>query len=215
MAERTLPSEKPWVPVPLMVCLICFGCGESAQESVSRAAVQVDIRTDTTGWPSTFGFGRPASPERIAAWDIDVRPDGEGLPPGSGTVAQGESLYAQQCAACHGATGIEGPNNRLVGRVPDDGFPFGESLETWENKTIGGYWPYATTLWDYTYRAMPQNAPGSLTPDEVYALTAFLLHRNEIIPEDAIVNAETLPRVEMPARERFITDDRLRYLEVH
>ncbi|HMB92185.1 MAG TPA: cytochrome c [Rhodothermales bacterium] len=159
-------------------------------------------------------MGRPANPERIAAWDIDVRPDGEGLPQGSGSVAEGQVIYTQKCAACHGTTGTEGPNDRLVGRVPNDGFPFWENWETWENKTIGSYWPYATTLWDYINRSMPQNAPGSLTADEVYALTAFLLHRNEIIPEDAVMNAETLPRIEMPARERFIVDDRLRYQEV-
>lgn len=176
--------------------------------------MQIGVRTDTTGWPSAFGFGRPASAERIAAWDIDVRPDGEGLPPGSGSVAEGEIVYAQKCAACHGATGTEGPNDRLVGRVPYDGFPFWKNWETRDNKTIGSYWPYATTLWDYINRAMPQNAPGSLTADEVYALTAFLLHRNEILPQEAVMNAETLPRVEMPARKRFITDDRMDYQEV-
>jgi cytochrome c len=207
------------LPICLGIFFFCSGCEQPRQERVDQAGIQSAkiqsrVGTDTTGWPASFGFGHPASPERIAAWDIDIRPDGAGLPPGQGTVADGEAVYAQQCAACHGATGTEGPDSRLVARVPDDGFPFGESWETWKDKTIGSYWPYATTLWDYIHRAMPQHAPGSLTPDEVYALTAFLLHRNEIIPEDAVMNAETLPRIEMPARARFVVDDRLGYQEV-
>lgn len=209
-----LRAKRAWLPVSLVVCFVCSGCGEPSQATAENAAMQVTVPADTADWPASFGFGRPASPERIAAWDIDVRPDGEGLPPGNGTVAEGEAIYARKCASCHGATGTEGPDARLVGRVPDDGFPFGENWEQWDNKTIGSYWPYATTLWDYIHRAMPQTAPGSLTPDEVYALTAFLLHLNEIIPEDAVMNAESLPRVEMPARERFIVDDRLDYQKV-
>ena len=216
MIKKTLHPAESWL-FALTICLVCTACSEPGQETIAPARAQFGARADTAhaDWPSSFGFGRPAGPVRIAAGDIDVRPDGKGLPPGSGTVAEGAAVYTQKCAACHGATGTEGPNDRLVGRVSNDGFPFGESLKTWDNKTIGGYWPFATTLYDYIYRAMPQNAPGSLTPNEVYALTAFLLHRNEIISEDGVMSAETLPRVEMPASDRFISDDRLDYQEVH
>ncbi len=165
-------------------------------------------------WPGSFGIGRGATAEDIQAWDIDVMPDGTGLPPGHGTVARGATIYAAKCASCHGATGKEGPNDRLIGREPTEGFPFGRDLELLGQRTIGNYWPYATTVFDYIRRAMPQNAPGSLTADEVYSLTAFLLHKNEIIPGDAVMNAETLPQVVMPARERFVLDNRRGGVEI-
>jgi cytochrome c len=155
--------------------------------------------TDTA--PVVYGFGTPATTEEIAAWDIDVMPDGEGLPAGSGTVAEGAELYAVQCAACHGFNGEGGLNDRLVMHSP--------------NETVGNYWPYATTVFDYIRRSMPYNLPGSLEDDEVYALTAHLLYLNNIIPEDAEMNAETLPKVEMPARGKFVVDDRQNYQEVH
>ena len=150
--------------------------------------------------PRRFGFGREASPERVAMWDIDVRPDGTGLPPGSGTVAEGREIYMVQCVACHGPTGTEGPNDRLVGTEEWDLYPTG--------RAIGNYWPYATTLYDYIRKAMPQLTPGVLSDDEVYAVIAYLLYLNELVPEDAVMNAETLPEVEMPARDRFVVDDR-------
>src|SRR5437667_12385282 len=133
-------------------------------------------------------------------------PDGTGLPPGSGTAPQGAAIYAHKCAACHGPTGTEGPSERLVGRDPRQGFPFGSDPRL--VRTIGNYWPYATTLYDYVHRAMPLNAPGSLTPDEVYGLVAYLLWRNEIIEERAVIDGRTLPGVVMPARDRFVVDDR-------
>jgi len=158
--------------------------------------------------PATFGFGRPATTDEIKAWDIDVRPDGAGLPPGSGTAAQGAVVYAVRCAMCHGKTGTEAPwpYPRLVGREPRQGFAFGRDPRL--VKTVGNYWPYATTLYDYINRAMPLPAPGSLKPDEVYGLVAFLLWRNEIIAGTAVMNAETLPRVVMPAHDRFVPDNR-------
>ena len=164
--------------------------------------------------PERFGFGRPANDAEIAAWDIDVRPDGAGLPDGSGSVGDGERIYAAQCAVCHGATGVEGPNDRLVA-YPDEPFPAGDDPASWSSRTIGNYWPYATTLFDYIRRSMPQNLPGSLADDEVYALTAWLLWRNNIIPGDAVLDAESLAKIEMPARDRFVIDDRLDYQEVH
>lgn len=156
--------------------------------------------------PPLFGFGRPATADEIKAWDIAIGPDGAGLPAGSGTKAQGAVVYKEKCASCHGATGTEGPFERLVGRDPRQSFPFGRDPSL--TRTIGNYWPYATTLYDYINRAMPLNAPGSLKPDDVYGLVAFLLWRNEIIADSAVMNAETLPRTRMPARDRFVIDNR-------
>ncbi len=155
---------------------------------------------------SGFGFGREPTEEEIKALDIDVMPDGTGLPPGEGTVEKGRELYYQLCAACHGVTGTEGPNDVLVGREPREGFPFGR--EPGLRKTIGNYWPYATTIYDYTYRAMPFDEPGSLEPDEVYSLVAFILHMNELIEEDVVIDKNSLPEVAMPARDRFVPDNR-------
>lgn len=150
--------------------------------------------------PERFGFGAPASQARIAAWDIDVKPDGEGLPPGRGSVAEGERVYRTYCIACHGATGTEGPNDRLVSTEPWEQWP--------RERAVGNYWPYATTLFDYVGKAMPQMSPGILTADQTYAVIAYILHLNGIVPADAVMSAETLPAVEMPARERFVPDDR-------
>jgi S-disulfanyl-L-cysteine oxidoreductase SoxD len=156
---------------------------------------------DSTGWPSTFGFGRMASPKEIDSLNIDVAPDGEGLPPGSGTVIEGSNLYAQRCAACHGKRGKEGPYDKLVASTEADSPIRGDT-------TIGNYWPYATTLYDYIHRAMPYGSPGTLTPGEVYSLTAFLLFKNHIIDSTIIIDSKNLPQIIMPARELFFVDDR-------
>ncbi len=152
------------------------------------------------GAPEHFGFGSPASGERIALWDIDVKPDGEGLPPGSGSVADGRQLYETGCMQCHGATGTEGPNDRLVADGDWGPWPPG--------RVFGAYWPYATTFFDYTRRAMPQATPGSLADDEVYAITAYVLYLNGLLPEDAVLDSASLAAIEMPARDRFVPDDR-------
>lgn len=178
--------------------LVLAGCGPGGDAAGSGAA-EAEL-------PDRFGFGTPADEARIAAWDIDVRPDGEGLPAGEGSVAEGAVVYAARCAACHGPTGVEGPNNRLVSTAAWDDFP--------TEVAVGNYWPYATTLYDYTRRAMPQDAPGSLTADQTYAVIAWVLNQNRIVPADAVMNAATLPAVEMPARERFVVDDRLESDEV-
>jgi len=148
-----------------------------------------------------YGFGKPATEAERAAWNIDVAPTGEGLPPGRGTAEEGAKVYAAKCAACHGPTGTEGPMPRLVG---------GQGTLTTEHpvKTIGSYWPYATTLYDYIYRAMPYSAPQSLTPDEVYAVVAWLLAQNGIIPPNTVMDAHTLPTVRMPNRDGFVPDPR-------
>jgi len=156
--------------------------------------------------PATLGIGRAATPAEIAAWDIDVGPDGAGLPPGKGTAADGAPIFAARCASCHGKTGKEGPNDVLVGRLKGDAFPFAQDART--PKTIGSYWPYATTVFDYVRRAMPPDAPGTLKDDEVYALVAFLLVQNELVPADAVIDAAALPKVKMPARDHFVPDKR-------
>jgi S-disulfanyl-L-cysteine oxidoreductase SoxD len=147
------------------------------------------------GYHGPFGFGSVPSEAEIKAKDIAVGPDGEGLPPGRGTVAAGEQVYKAKCVACHGPTGTEGPMDKLVG----------EKLPV---KTIGSFWPYATTVFDYIRRAQPYDKPGSLTDEEVYALTAWLLFRNNIIPVDQVIDADTLPKVKMPNRDGFVPDPR-------
>jgi len=159
------------------------------------------------GSPERFGLGTAAGAGRIAPWDRDVRPDGTGLPPGSGRAADGERVWIAKCSACHGPTGTEGPNDRLVGREPREGFPFGAEPRAGP-RTVGNYWPYATTLFDYITRAMPQNVPGSLTADETYAVIAWILARNEIVADDVVMDASTLAAVRMPAAGRFVPDDR-------
>lgn len=153
-----------------------------------------------------FGFGEPASPKRIAAWDMDIGPEGEGLPPGRGSAERGRTLYRLQCVQCHGATGEGSRFEALAGRVPADAFPFAEDRR-WPI-TVGSYWPYATTLFDYIRRAMPQAAPGTLPADDVYALTAYILELNGLLGRGDSLDAETLPRIVMPARDRFVRDDR-------
>ncbi len=145
----------------------------------------------------TPNLGRPATPAQIAGWDISIAPDGAGLPPGRGTAASGAAVYERKCQACHGAKGAGQPNDRLVGGQ-------GTLASKTPVRTIGSYWPYATTVFDYTRRAMPYLQPQSLTNDEVYAVTAYLLHLNGIIGESDEMNAQTLPKVPMPNRDNFI-----------
>jgi cytochrome c len=171
--------------------------------SVAAAASQQNVPTPP---PASFGIGRAATTEEIAARDIDIGPDGAGLPPGRGRVAEGAALYAARCASCHGKTGTEGPNDVLVGRIDGGGFPFSKDPKV--PRTIGNYWPYATTVFDYIRRAMPPNAPGSLTDNEVYALVAHLLAWNGLAAPDAVMDAQSLPKVRMPARDRFVPDAR-------
>src|SRR5215470_5118830 len=142
-------------------------------------------------------LGRPATSAEIAAWDISVAPDGGGLPAGSGTAVRGAVIYAQQCQACHGEKGAGQPNDPLVGG-------HGTLASPRPVRTIGSYWPYATTVFDYIRRAMPYPQPHSLTNDAVYAVTAYLLYLNGVIAEDDVINAQTLPLVKMPNRDNFI-----------
>ena len=143
-------------------------------------------------------LGRPATPEEIATWDISIGPDGAGLPPGSGTPKQGEEVYMANCLACHGEQGSGKPNDQLVGGI---GSLAGDQPPV---KTVGNFWPYATTLFDYVRRAMPLNVSKSLSNDEVYAVAAYILRLNGIIGDSDTMNAQTLPQVKMPNRDGFI-----------
>lgn len=150
----------------------------------------------TPAMAQTPQFGQPIAPADIAPWDISIGPDGVGLPPGRGTVAQGSAVYAAKCQACHGEKGAGRPNDRLVGGsiAPDKPVV----------KTVGSYWPYATTLFDYIRRAMPFQESQSLTSDEVYAVSAYILNLNGIIGENDAMDAQSLPKVNMPNRNGFI-----------
>jgi mono/diheme cytochrome c family protein len=154
-----------------------------------------------------YGLGHTPGVAQLAAINIDVDPTGRGLPPGQGTSAEGAVLYAQQCAGCHGARG-EGvrPAPKLIGRTPAAGYAFANDAKA--DRTIGNYWPYATTVYDYVKRAMPLTSPGSLTANQTYSLVAFLLSENGVIPATATMNAQTLPAVTMPARAFFVKDNR-------
>ena len=181
---------------------VMSACTTQGGDAGTRATVGAATRA-----PDVYAVGREATAQEIAAWDLDVNAKGEGLPPGEGTVAQGAVVFAKSCASCHGPKG-EGipPNARLVGRSPGESFPF--ATDTKAVKTIGSYWPYATTLFDYIRRAMPQNALGTLSANETYAVIAWLLHENAVVAENAVMNATTLPAVKMPSRNRFVVDNR-------
>jgi mono/diheme cytochrome c family protein len=143
-------------------------------------------------------LGREVKPEEIAAWDMSIPPDGSGLPAGGGTAVEGAAVYNANCASCHGANGTGGPADPLVGGI-------GTLASKKPVKSVGSYWPYATTLFDYIRRAMPFNAPWSLSNDEVYAVSAYLLSLNGIIDQKARMDAKTLPQVKMPNRDGFVS----------
>lgn len=198
----------------LLPVVLLAGCGapdagdpSAADADVADSAWSLDDRT-AGPLPESFGLGRPATDSEIAAVDIDVMPDGHGLPEGSGSATEGATIYAAQCAICHGEN-LEGtPLAAALMSAPGDTlFPDGEVTPV--PKTIGNYWPYATTLFDYIRRAMPFDRPGSMSDEEVYAVTAYLLARNGLVAEDTTLDAASLAAVRMPARDRFVTDDRL------
>ncbi|MGE0310762.1 MAG: c-type cytochrome [Lautropia sp.] len=152
------------------------------------------------GGDGRFGIGRAPTPQEIQGWDIAIGPDGGNLPPGSGTVAQGRALFSAKCVSCHGADGEGKPADRLVGGK-------GTLASPSPVKSIGSFWPYATTIFDYVRRAMPHDKPQSLSGDEVYALTAFLLNRNGIVGDDARLDAASLVGVKMPNHGGFDRGD--------
>jgi S-disulfanyl-L-cysteine oxidoreductase SoxD len=148
-----------------------------------------------------YGFGQPATAAEISSWDIDVAPDGRNLPRGQGTFARGRDLYASRCAACHGPKGEGGLGDKLAGGA-------GSLATATPVKTIGSYWPYATTLFDYIRRAMPLDSPQSLSNDDVYAVSGYLLYLNGLVPEGTTVDAQVLMSVKMPNRDGFVDDPR-------
>ncbi|MGY8666480.1 cytochrome c [Bradyrhizobium sp. UFLA05-109] len=150
---------------------------------------------------SPYGIGRPALPAEIAGWNIDIGRDGSNLPEGRGTVSRGGEVFAQQCASCHGDKGEGGLGDRLVGGQGTIG-------TARPIRTVGSYWPYATTLFDYIRRAMPQNAPQSLSNDDVYAVSAYILSLNGLVGADATLDAKSLAAIKMPNRDKFVGDAR-------
>ena len=199
-AEPSIPTATPADAAPGL-----------AHDPNSMPEVHVRVnRTQAQGsmnhLPPRFGLGSEVDSERIAEWDIDVMPDGTGLPDGSGSVAQGATIYRQQCESCHGIEARGGRYEALAGREPREGFPFSEDPGL--RYTVGNYWPYATTLFDYIRRAMPQAIPGSLSAEQTYSLVAYLLYLNELVARDATLDRESLMQVVMPARDRFVVDDR-------
>jgi mono/diheme cytochrome c family protein len=151
--------------------------------------------------PPSLGLGHTPTAEHLKAIDIDITPDGKGLPPGSSTAAAGKDVYTRRCETCHGPTGKEGPQDVLVGGK-------GSLATAKPQKTIGSYWPYATTLWDYIRRAMPFDHPGTLTAEEIYGTTSYLLFLNGVVAESEVVDQTTLPKVQMPNRHGFTADPR-------
>ena len=181
----------------LAVALV-FAWSATIWSARALAERQVDAQS------ASFGVGRAPTSAELHEIDIDVLPDGRGLPAGSSTAATGKDVYARRCVTCHGPTGVEGPQDILVGgRGSLASASGGRPL-----KTVGSYWPYATTLWDYVRRAMPFDHPGTLTSDEVYGATAYVLFLNGIVAEQDVMNETTLPRVKMPNRDSFGPDPR-------
>jgi cytochrome c len=150
---------------------------------------------------AVYGIGRTATPAEIAGWNIDIDRDGHNLPPGSGGVSRGHEVFDQQCTSCHGAKGEGGLGDRLVGGQ-------GTVATSKPVRTVGSFWPYAPTLFDYIRRAMPLNAPQSLDNDDVYAVSAYILNLNGLLPADATLDARTLGAIKMPNRNMFVSDPR-------
>ena len=172
-------------------------CPITAKTSASIIAwAALFFVTSVTAAPEGPRLGRPLTHEEVLSQSINVFPDGQGLPRGKGTATEGKALYDSQCASCHGLKGSGGSAEELQGRSPLAG--------DHPDKTVGNYWPYATTLFDFIQRAMPLNAPRSLSDDQVYALTAYLLTINGIIDETKELNAKSLPEIKMPNREGFV-----------
>ncbi|BFG79705.1 cytochrome c [Paraburkholderia terrae] len=180
-----------------LLCASLAACSTSltASNDGQRPALNVELRK------SADAIGTAVSDADIAAWDIDVAPDGRGLPAGSGDVAMGGKIFAAKCAACHGAKGEGLIGDQLIGGR-------GTLASANPKRTVGSYWPYATTLFDYIRRAMPYNAPQSLSADEVYAVSAWILNQNGIVPDDVRLDAHSLASVRMPNRDGFVADPR-------
>lgn len=172
-------------------CSSSFDATRDAQSTAAQARWHLSVDA----------IGKPITETYLSAWNIEVAPDGHGLPNGSGDVATGGRIFAAKCAACHGAKGEGLIGDQLIGGA-------GTLASATPRRTVGSYWPYATTLFDYIRRAMPYNAPQSLSADEVYALSAWILNRNGIVPDDAHLDAHSLAAIRMPNRDGFVPDPR-------
>lgn len=164
-------------------------------------AVVLCVAASTARAQSRYGIGRAATAAEIAGWNIDIGRDGSNLPKGSGSVGHGREVFAQQCASCHGDNGEGGLGDRLVGGQ-------GTIATAKPIRTVGSFWPYAPTLFDYIRRAMPQNAPQSLSDEDVYAVSAYVLNLNGLIDADATLDAKSLAAIKMPNRDKFVGDAR-------
>jgi len=202
---RIAPVVLVWLAVGVAAC--GRGAGD-ATVVVSTAMADSAYPAPPALRAGHYALGRAPTRAEIAAWNTDIGPEGTELPPGKGSARDGEAIYRTQCAACHGMQG-EGlaVYPALIGRDPrGEGFDFASDPSI--PRTIGNYWPHATTLYDYIRRAMPLFTPGSLSADETYAVTAYLLAANRVIPDSAVLDAAALRAVQMPARDRFVPDDR-------
>src|ERR1700761_5830191 len=170
---------------------------ESLAAPLLAAALAVTAHAES----GKFGLGRVPADKEISGWNIDIGRDGQGLPPGSGSVQEGRALFAEKCAACHGEKGEGGVGDKLVGGQ-------GTLASTKPVKTVGSFWPYAPTLFDYIRRAMPMNAPQSLSDDDVYAVSGYVLHLNGLVPDGAVLDARSLAAIRMPNRDGFVPDPR-------
>lgn len=173
--------------------LACLACALPAMGALAAGPAGSELHR--------YGLGEPATPQQIAGWNIDVAPDGKNLPSGSGTVLQGKKIFDSSCAACHGAKGEGGMGDRLQGGQ-------GTLTAAKPIKTVGSYWPYATTLYDYIRRAMPLDAPQSLSDSQVYAVTGYVLYLNSLTAEDSTLDAASLMAIKMPNRDGFVSDPR-------
>jgi len=178
------------------------GCGEKLSSTEQKQSAPNVEKSAEHAIQERYDIGQAATKEQIAGWDIDVRPDGMGLPEGEGSVEDGELLYEDKCASCHGTFGEgEGRWPKLAGGV-------GTLSQQRPDKTVGSYWPYASTLWDYIRRAMPFPTPQSLAVDEVYAITAYVLNLNDLVDDDFVLSRDNFSTIEMPNKEGFFVDDR-------
>ena len=208
---RALRTMAAVAPVALLAAGAACSGGSGAGDFNPPARFEARDDGAVPGGPGAgqrYGIGRAATPAQVAAWDHDVGGLGAELPAGRGTVAEGEALYAAQCAQCHGAKGegMDPAYPALVSRSPNGEFNFAKDPKA--VKAIGNYWSHAPSLFDYIKRAMPLTAPGSLSDDQVYAVTAYLLAVNTVIPRTATLDAAALRAVTMPAADRFVPDDR-------
>ena len=186
----------------LVAMMMLTACGDSMPNTEQKQSAANVEKSTGHAKQGLYGIGQTATKEQIAGWDIDVRPDGRGLPEGEGSVEDGEMLYEDKCASCHGTFGEgEGRWPKLAGGV-------GTLSQERPDKTVGSYWPYASTLWDYIRRAMPFPAPQSLAVDEVYAITAYVLNLNDLVDDDFVLSRHNFSTIEMPNKDGFFVDDR-------